>query len=113
MSLQKNQNLLLGLEQYLKLSRHELENHAVQNLPQEIVDMILLSLLSISDRICFSLTCKYLFSCFQSFLYTKNAQLSKLLPREERVMLTPNAEKRERNNLLHRLANDRWEFCNH
>lgn len=43
----------------------------MQSLPQEIADMIF-KLLAIPDQICFSLTCKFLFACLQSYIIEQN-----------------------------------------
>lgn len=90
---------------------HRSRNHIVQRLPREIFDIIF-ALLSIPDRICFSLSCKRIFASFRSSLDTQKTQLSQLLPAEHRSILWPNAKQRPRNRLLLQLENKRWVFCN-
>lgn len=85
--------------------------HIVHKMPREILDIIF-ALLSVPDRICFSLTCKHVFSCLQSCLAAQKTQRSLLLPREERTMLCPRPKELPRNQLLLRLENERWIFCN-
>lgn len=82
----------------------------MRKVPPEILEMIF-ELLSVPDRICFSLSCKYTFACLHSSLEAQNTRLSQLLPLEKRSMLCPNVTKRPRNQLLLRLENNRWKYC--
>ncbi len=64
------------------------------------------------DQICFSLSCKYTFCCFQSYVESRGGTLSQLLPLCKRPMLSSNSTKWSRTELLVRLQRDRWKYCN-
>ncbi|PYI00347.1 hypothetical protein BO78DRAFT_330276 [Aspergillus sclerotiicarbonarius CBS 121057] len=85
-------------------------NTALRKIPPELVEMVF-AFLPVQDQICFGLSCKYIFTCLNSYLETHQIQLRQLLPREERVMLCPNVKRRPRIQLLLRLENDHWRYC--
>lgn len=82
----------------------------ILKLPAEIVTIIL-EPLAVEDKVCFSLSCKYIYNCFTSLLSAERMQLSHLLPREKYPTLFPNIDKAARIQLLRRLQNAEWEYC--
>lgn len=86
------------------------KSSCVQDMPQEIVAMIL-EYLSVPDQVCFSLSCKHVFACLQSSLKMNGMQLSQLLPPEKRPILCPDSKKRPLVQLLRQLENSRWKYC--
>lgn len=85
-------------------------NHVVERIPLEIVDIIF-SFLPVPDQICFSLSCRHIFTCLLSALKERKMQLSELLPREKRLVLCPSATKRPWVQFLRQLENKRWKYC--
>lgn len=83
-----------------------------EKIPLDIVVNIL-HFLSVTDQVCFSLSCKYLYTTFLIFLDVHDEQLPKLLPLEKRPVLCYNSdiEHRPRIQLLRRLQDSRWEYC--
>lgn len=76
-----------------------------QKIPPEVVERIFIFLPFAPDLICFSLSCKYIFACFQSLLKLHEIRLSQLM------WLQPLQGPWLTWKLLHRLENDRWKFC--
>ena len=83
-----------------------------EKVPLDILVNILY-FLSISDQVCFSISCKYLYGSFLVVLRIHEIDLSKLLPFEKRPVLCYNndVENRPRIQLLRRLEDSRWEYC--
>ncbi|RAL01925.1 uncharacterized protein BO80DRAFT_47253 [Aspergillus ibericus CBS 121593] len=79
-------------------------------IPPKIIENIF-AILSIPDQICFGLSCKYIFTCLNSYLETHQKQLRQLLPPEKRVLLCPNVKRRPRIQLLLQLENNHWRYC--
>lgn len=92
--------------------RHRTISSFTQKIPPEIVRVIF-TFLSIPDQICLSLTCRYLYACFLSFLDAQKLHFHQLLPPETRPMLCRNVdtEKQPRIQLLCQLGNSRWKYC--
>lgn len=82
----------------------------IRTVPYELVRMIL-DLVSVQDRVCFALSCRYLFSCLNAYLKTQKLELRQLFPPEKRVPFCPNVKQRPRIQFLVRLENERWKFC--
>lgn len=92
--------------------RHQSGSRALRKIPPKLVGIIL-AFLSIPDQVCFSLSCKYLYSSFNLFLDAKGIRLPQLLPPETPLRLCRKAdiEQRRRIQLLRRLEDSRWKFC--
>lgn len=86
--------------------------NVVKKVPAEILDLIF-DLLSTADQICFALTCKSLHSYCLARLTVQNKRFSQLVPTEVRPALFRNmdAENRPRVQLVCRLQNRRWRYC--
>lgn len=84
----------------------------IKKVPAEMLDLIL-NLLSTADKICFALTCKSVYSHYLACLTAQNKQFSKLFPTEARPALFRNrdAETLPRVQLVRRLQNKRWRYC--
>lgn len=81
-----------------------------ETLPPELITIILTFLLKV-DHVCFSLSCKYTFYCFQSYVKSRGGTISQLLPLRKRPVLSSNSAKWSRTKLLVRLQNNRWKYC--
>lgn len=70
--------------------------------------------LSLSDQVCFSLCCKYLYEAYLYLIRTKKLNIARLCPPEKRPLLCLNKETNEhpRVQLLRQIENRRWRFCN-
>lgn len=71
-----------------------------QRIPPEIVE-ILFTFLWVTDQVCLAITCRYLLTCYQSFLRVRKTGVTELLWRE------PVSELR----LVRQLQNARWQYC--
>lgn len=89
---------------------HRLKANIFERIPAEIIERILESLPD-GDQICFSLSCKYTFACFHSYVKQHGAHIAQILPLRKRPMLRGNSARTTRTNLLLRLQNNRWRYC--
>jgi hypothetical protein len=109
-----NQNVAKRLRSMLHFSFLNTRSkfNPFDTLPPELI-MAILAFLPSVDRICFSLSCKYTFCCFQTYIQGRGKTISNLFPRRKRPKLFANAAIQPRAKLLVRLQNDRWRYCNH
>lgn len=93
--------------------KHEKREHDLGKLPPELTDLIL-SHLSVPDRICFALTCRCAYGYYISFLEFQGLQTFPLFPTIKRPM-PPDFEMEpqpiEEQSLLFRLQTSRWKYC--
>lgn len=87
---------------------HRSKANTFLNVPPEIVDEVF-ALLPGADQICFSLSCRYAFACFQIFLERHGIRAAEILPRSQRPII--NSTRSARSELLLRLQNSRWVYC--
>lgn len=78
------------------------------NVPPEVVDEVF-ALLPGADQICFSLSCRYAFACFQIFIERHGMRAADILPWSQRPII--NSTRTARSKLLLRLQNSRWVYC--
>ncbi|KAJ5179998.1 hypothetical protein N7492_003208 [Penicillium capsulatum] len=90
-------------------SAHRLEPSILQNIPPELVENILARLEGV-DQICFSLSCKYTFACFQSYAKRHEINVAKLLPPPQWAKFCGPSAIPRRTALL-RLQDNRWKYC--
>lgn len=79
-------------------------------LPFEVLNGIVAHLPKV-DQVCFALTCKSLWICFQSNLEAQNLSLSQFLPDESRSRCSGTFYSAPRVELLYRIQNRRWKLC--
>jgi hypothetical protein len=97
---------------------HRLKSKFFQNAPPELLELIL-ELLPTKDQICFSLTCKFCFAWFQSYVKRRGTTVAQLLPKkkacaQQGIVLSTSeftTPDQARSHLLCRLQNNRWKYC--
>ncbi|KAI2786107.1 hypothetical protein POX_h09874 [Penicillium oxalicum] len=88
------------------------KDNPFERLPSELILAILASLPYV-DQVCFAISCKHIFECFQSHLERRGWKYCKILPQLRERIISESSELGFRAKLLLRLCSKHWKYFDH